>query len=72
MPNGADAERRQMPKVREMPEGALQAVRVSAQSGVPRCLAFRAVWHLAPSGIWRRLAFRAFSPAPFGPCAVSS
>jgi len=53
MPNGADAERRQMPKVREMPEGALQAVRVSAQSGVPRCLAFRAVWHLAPSGIPR-------------------
>jgi len=69
MPNGADAERRgcrtaRMPngadaEVREMPEGALKAVRCfravwrSAQSGIPRCLAFGAVWHLAPSGIPR-------------------
>src|SRR5262245_54107479 len=83
MPNGAkcqtaqDAERRQLPNDAECQTAPL----VPALFGISRCLAPRAVWHLAPFGLARLLSAlllsalllsalllsAPFGPAPFGP-----
>jgi hypothetical protein len=72
MPNGAESRKARNPERRQIPKGArcqtapnggavplFVALRDFAQSGIPRCLGFRAVRDSAPFGIWRRSAFGA-------------